>query len=116
MSRAGGMLAALLASTLPLAACANGAPPKKAAPIAINDDPFPSTYQRYPGVPTVIRGATIFDGEGGQIDKGVIVLADGVVQAVGGPETPVPAGAFEIDGRGKWVTPGIIDSHSHLGD
>ena len=27
-----------------------------------------------------------------------------------------PAGAVEVDGRGKWVTPGIIDVHSHLGD
>jgi imidazolonepropionase-like amidohydrolase len=66
--------------------------------------------------PTVIRGATIYDGEGGQIDNGTIVLADGLVQAIGGPETAVPAGAFEIDGHGKWVTPGVIDVHSHLGD
>ena len=99
-----------------LAACANTAPPKKAAAVLINEDPYPSTYQRYPGAVTVIRGATIFDGEGGQVDNGTIVLADGVVQAVGGPETPVPAGAFEVDGTGKWVTPGIIDVHSHLGD
>ena len=98
-----------------LAGCANTAPPKKAA-VLINEDPYPSTYQRYPGAVTVIRGATIFDGEGAQIDNGTVVLADGVVQAVGGPETPVPAGAFEVDGRGKWVTPGIIDVHSHLGD
>ena len=106
--------AAVLAALL--AGCANTAPPKKAAAIAINEDPYPSTYQRYPGAVTVIRGATIFDGEGAQIDDGTIVLADGVVQALGGPETPVPAGAFEIDGSGKWVTPGIIDVHSHLGD
>ena len=98
-----------------LAACANTAPPKKAA-VLINEDPYPSTYQRYPGAVTVIRGATLFDGEGGQVDNGTIVLADGVVQAIGGPETPVPAGAFEVDGTGKWVTPGIIDVHSHLGD
>ena len=111
MIRAG----ALLASALTLAACAT-APTKKAAAIPINQDPFPSTYHVYPGTPTVIRGATIFDGEGGQIDNGTVVLADGVVQAVGGPETPVPAGAFEVDGSGKWVTPGIIDVHSHLGD
>jgi len=113
MIRRGGML--LIGAVL-LAGCTQQARPKKAAPVAINEDPFPSTYQRYPGAPTVIRGATIFDGEGGQIDNGTIVLADGVVQAVGGPETPVPAGAVEVDGRGKWVTPGIIDVHSHLGD
>jgi imidazolonepropionase-like amidohydrolase len=107
----------LLASALTLAACATAnAKPKKAAPIPVNEDPFPSTYRAYPGTPTVIRGATIYDGEGGEIRNGTIVLADGVVQAVGGPETPVPAGAFEVDGTGKWVTPGIIDVHSHLGD
>ncbi len=39
-----------------------------------------------------------------------------MVQAVGGPDLPSPAGAQEIDGTGKWVTPGIIDVHSHLGD
>ena len=110
------LAAAFLLGATALSGCAQKAPPKKAAPIAINEDPFPSTYRVYPGAPTVIRGATIFDGEGGQIDNGTIVLADGVVQAVGGPETPVPAGAFELDGRGKWVTPGVIDVHSHLGD
>src|SRR3712207_8322271 len=43
-------------------------------------------------------------------------LADGVVQAVGGPDTAIPDGATRIDAAGKWVTPGIIDIHSHLGD
>ena len=113
MIRRGGALA--LSAAL-LAGCAASAAPKKAPPIAINADPYPSTYHAYPGTLTVIRGATVFDGEGGEIDNGTIVLTDGVVQAVGGPETPVPAGAFEIDGHGKWVTPGVIDVHSHLGD
>ena len=114
MARTAIIGAAVLAPLL--AACAGSPPPKKAAPIAVNEDPFPSTYRAYPGTPTVIRGATIFDGEGGQIDNGTLVLADGIVQAIGGPETPVPPGAFELDGSGKWVTPGIIDVHSHLGD
>ena len=99
-----------------LSACAQISPPKKAAPIRINQDPYPSTYYRYPGALTVIRGATIFDGEGGRIEGGTVVLADGVVQAVGGPDTPIPVGAFQIDGTGKFVTPGIIDVHSHLGN
>src|SRR4029453_4255342 len=100
-----------------LSACAQLAPPeKKAAPIRINLDPYPSTYQRYPGALTAIRNATVFEGEGGRIEGGTVVLADGVVQAVGGPDTPIPAGAYQIDGTGKFVTPGIIDVHSHLGD
>jgi imidazolonepropionase-like amidohydrolase len=108
-------LAALVMGAL-LAGCANNPPPKKAAAIPINEDPYPSTYHAYPGTPTVIRGATIFDGEGGQIDNGTIVLADGIIQAMGGPETPAPVGAFVVDAQGKYVTPGVIDVHSHLGD
>jgi hypothetical protein len=107
--------AAPLAAAFLLTGCAGGEKPK-AAPIAINEDPYPSTYVRYPGVPTVIRHATVFDGEGRQINDGTVVLADGAVQAVGGPELPSPAGAQEINGTGKYVTPGIIDVHSHLGD
>ena len=51
------------------------APPKKAAPIAINEDPYPSTYRAYPGTPTVIRHATVFDGEGGRIDNGTVIAS-----------------------------------------
>ena len=75
-------------------------------------DPYPSTYRPYPGVPTAITGATIFDGEGGRIENGTIVLVDGRIQAVGGADTPIPEGATRIDGRGRWVTPGVIDVHS----
>ena len=112
--RAGGIATAALA-VVALGGCAVlNPPPKKAAPIPINQDPYPSTYQAYPGAPTVIRGATIFDGEGGRI-QGDILIAEGVVKAVE-PNLIVPDGALVIDGTGKFVTPGIIDAHSHLGD
>ncbi|HEY1142786.1 MAG TPA: amidohydrolase [Sphingomicrobium sp.] len=99
-----------------LGACAAATPPPKAPPVRINLDPYPSTYHRYPGALTVIRNATVFDGEGGRIERGTVVIGDGVIQAIGGPETPAPAGAYEVDGTGKFVTPGVIDVHSHLGD
>ena len=84
--RKGGIAGATLA-LFALGGCAALSPPKKgAAAIQINEDPYPSTYAPYPGVPTVIRGATIFDGEGGRIDGGTIVLADGAIQAIGGPD------------------------------
>ncbi|MGN6155668.1 MAG: amidohydrolase [Sphingomicrobium sp.] len=110
--------AALAAFTaVSLSGCAALEPPKKnAAAIRINEDPFPSTYVPYAGVPTAIRGATVFDGNGGQIANGTVILADGKVQAIGGPDLPIPAGMEVIDGTGKFVTPGIIDVHSHLGD
>lgn len=83
--------------------------------VAIAGDPFPSTYQRYPGAPVVITGVTILDGEGGRIDNGQIYFADGKIQAVG-QTVGAPAGTQAIDGTGKYVTPGVIDIHSHLGD
>ncbi|MFL6846013.1 MAG: amidohydrolase [Allosphingosinicella sp.] len=114
---------AALAAALALAGCARSDPPQSAAapaprtpPKTYSHDPYPSTYHRYPGVLTAITGATVYDGEGGRIDNGVVILADGLVQAVGGADTAIPEGATRIDGHGKWVTPGIIDVHSHLGD
>ncbi|MDB5694178.1 MAG: amidohydrolase, partial [Alphaproteobacteria bacterium] len=104
-----------------LMGCAAKAPPAHPAtastpPKTYSHDPYPSTYHRYPGVLTAITGATVFDGEGGRIENGTVILADGIVQAIGGGDTPVPAGAARIDAHGKWVTPGVIDIHSHLGD
>ena len=110
---------------LALTACANGAAAPKSASAdnpapgkgkGFNHDPFPSTYRAYPSVPTAIVHATVYDGEGGRIEDGTVLLADGKVVGIGGPELAVPAGAALIDGKGKWVTPGIIDVHSHLGD
>jgi imidazolonepropionase-like amidohydrolase len=114
---------AAVAAALAVAGCTKSDPPQSASaaaprtrPPTYSRDPYPSTYHRYPGVVTAITGATVFDGEGGRIENGIVVLADGLVQAIGGPDTVIPAEATRIDGRGKWVTPGIIDVHSHLGD
>ena len=79
-------------------------------------DPYPSTYKPYGGAPTAIRGATILDGEGGRIERGVVFMSGGKITSVGGSDTAIPADATVIDGTGKFVTPGIIDIHSHLGD
>ncbi|MEL7030186.1 MAG: amidohydrolase, partial [Pseudomonadota bacterium] len=48
------------------------------------------------------------------IESGDLVVIEGRIAAVG-EAISVPEGALEIDGTGKWVTPGIIDVHSHLG-
>ena len=98
-----------------LGACAVQPKPKPGE-IRINLNPYPSTYQPYGSVPTLIRGATILDGEGGRIDNGSVLLVDGKVSAVGGADLGAPEGATVIDAGGKYVTPGIIDVHSHLGD
>ncbi|MGZ8361163.1 MAG: amidohydrolase, partial [Allosphingosinicella sp.] len=100
------------------ASASTPAPAQNAAPSRYTppEDPYPSTYRPYPGTVTAITRATIFDGEGGRIENGTLVMADGRIQAIGGADTPIPEGATRIDGAGRWVTPGVIDVHSHLGD
>ena len=63
------LLAALAAVALVSGCAAFEDKPKPAPPVRINEDPYPSTYVRYPGVLTVIRHATVFDGDGNAISK-----------------------------------------------
>jgi imidazolonepropionase-like amidohydrolase len=104
---------------LGLAACASTPPPKlvgKPADIVkIPADPFASTYRAYPGVTTVILNAIILDGTGRKLAQGAVRLEAGKVAEIG-TSVAVPAGATVIDAAGKYVTPGIIDIHSHLGN
>ncbi|MGH7671451.1 MAG: amidohydrolase [Gemmatimonadales bacterium] len=75
---------------------------------------YPSTYQRHANPPVVIRNATVMTAAGQEIAGGSILLRDGRIVAVGAT-VESPADAVVVDGTGKWVTPGIIDTHSHLG-
>ncbi|HEX4909264.1 MAG TPA: amidohydrolase, partial [Permianibacter sp.] len=76
--------------------------------------PFPSTYKALPSKPTLLKNATLLIGNGERIDNGSVLLQDGKIVAVG-TDLSAPDGAEIIDAAGKWVTPGIIDVHSHLG-
>lgn len=60
-----------------------------------------------------IRNATLVTVTNGTIPNGTIVLRDGKIAALGA-NVAVPAGAQVIDGTGKFVSPGIIDAHSHI--
>lgn len=61
-----------------------------------------------------IRGGTVLTVTRGTIQNGVVVLRDGKIAAVGGANTAIPAGADIVDAKGRYVTPGIIDAHSHI--
>jgi imidazolonepropionase-like amidohydrolase len=76
---------------------------------------YPSTYAPLPSRATAIVGATILTATGQQIDNGVVFMSGGKIVSVGPAGSPVPADVAVIDGKGKWVTPGVIDAHSHLG-
>lgn len=82
--------------------------------VTIDPNPYPSTYKPISGEPTVITNVTILDGTGNKIDNGMVYFADGKIVSVG-ESVDAPENAVVIDGKGKWVTPGIIDNHSHLG-
>ena len=62
----------------------------------------------------VIRGGTVLTVTRGTIQDGVVVLRDGKIAAVGGSNTAIPGGAEIIEAKGRFVTPGIIDAHSHI--
>ncbi len=90
--------------------------PASAASTALRfvQDPYPSTYRALGSDPVVIQHATVLTGTGERLDDADVLLRDGKVAAVG-KALEVPADVRRIDGIGKWVTPGIIDVHSHLG-
>jgi imidazolonepropionase-like amidohydrolase len=96
-------------SPSPAAEPAAPAPSSKTPEVA-----YPSTYQPLPSQPVLITNATILTAAGDRIGRGSILLRDGKVAAVGA-SVDAPAGVTVVDGTGKWVTPGIIDPHSHLG-
>jgi imidazolonepropionase-like amidohydrolase len=84
------------------------------APQATRTDPFPSTYRPFPSAATVLRGGTVMTAAGQVIPNGQVLMVDGKIAAVGAT-VDAPAGATVVDVTGKWVTPGVIDTHSHLG-
>ena len=78
------------------------------------NDVWASTYEPQPVQPTVIRNATIMTAAGETLKNADIFLQEGKIEALG-QDLDVPAGAQIVDGSGKYVTPGLIDSHSHVG-
>ena len=89
-------------------------------------DPFAATESRarmpvesvepWLGPPVLIHHATVMTAAGQRFNPGYVLIKDGEVAAVGDGEGPSPpSGAVVVEGRGKFVTPGIIDPHSHMG-
>jgi imidazolonepropionase-like amidohydrolase len=115
-----GALALLLAGCATTGGGSSGAASSGPPPAALQggspeaESAVSSTYRPWPGAPTVITNVTIFDGKGGRIDRGAVRFENGKVAAIG--QTVDQTGATVIDGAGKWVTPGVIDIHSHLGN
>jgi hypothetical protein len=111
----GGLLVAC-AATPPVTSSAKAPSPTVAvAQIAAPAPPaYASTYRPMPATNTLLRGATVLTGTGERLENADVLLVDGKVAALG-QGLAVPAGAVAVDAKGLWITPGIIDAHSHLG-
>jgi hypothetical protein len=65
-----------------------------------------------------ITGVTVIEVEAGrELEHQTVILVDNRIATIGDSSArPIPAGARQIDGRGKFIIPGLIDSHVHLGN
>jgi len=79
-------------------------------------DPYPSTYQAIPSGPVLIINATILTGTGKRLENASLLLVDGKIGELSeGKAVSTNKKVTTLDAKGKWVTPGLIDIHSHLG-
>lgn len=114
------LLALALAGHVDAARAASKLPPAKThdaarTPLPFTLDSYPSTYRALPRSDTLITHATVLDGAGRRLDDASLLLREGKIAALGA-DVPAPSAALVIDARGRWITPGIVDIHSHVGD
>ena len=77
-------------------------------------EPFESTYIALPAEKILIQNANVYDGDGNEFSNTDILVQDGKILAIG-TDLPATDDFKIIDASNKWVTPGIIDIHSHMG-
>jgi len=80
----------------------------------IEGKPFESKYEPLPSENILISNANIYDGEGNEFLETDLLIQDRKVIAIG-KDLPINNNFKVIDATNMWVTPGIIDIHSHMG-
>ncbi len=63
---------------------------------------------------TLFRGASVMTAAGPTLERADVLVAGSKISAVG-PDLDAPDGAVIVDATGRWITPGLIDAHSHMG-
>lgn len=115
---------AVFVSCMTLPACKNETPSEnplkgKAEPIVYRQVPTqqnrPSSFET-DSPKTLLKGATILTGTGQKIENGFVLMENGRITAVGdATDESLSQGAKVLDVSGKVLTPGLIDTHSHMG-
>jgi imidazolonepropionase-like amidohydrolase len=98
----------------PVTAPASQTSPSSTDTLSFDRPQYVSTYKRRPNPPVLIRNATVLTAAGRELPNASVLFRDGKIVAVG-TTLQAPGDATVVDGTGKYVTPGIIDTHSHLG-
>ena len=76
-------------------------------------DPFESNYKPLASERTLIKSVSLYDGLGNEFSNFDVLFDNGIIEEIG--KDIVDGDATIIDAKGKWLTPGIIDIHSHMG-
>ncbi len=79
-----------------------------------SSEPFASTYSAPTAPDYLIQDARMLDGVGGEYQDIDVLLSNGKIVQIG-TDLPSSEELIVVDGRDKWLTPGIIDVHSHMG-
>ena len=82
--------------------------------VSEESEAYQSTYEPNDSGDIFIKDARILTGTGEEILRGSILISSNKIKEIG-ENLSKPVGATVIDADGKWVTPGIIDIHSHMG-
>jgi imidazolonepropionase-like amidohydrolase len=77
---------------------------------------FPTHYGgQQPAAPTVLQHVTVVNpGSPPMSDMTVLIIGSRIAAMGRADGITIPAGAQIIDGRGKFVIPGLMDMHHHL--
>ena len=80
---------------------------------SLDRDPFESNYKPLASERTLIKSVNLYDGLGNEFSNFDVLFDNGIIEEIG--KDIVDGDATIIDAKGKWLTPGIIDIHSHMG-
>ncbi|MGH8959619.1 MAG: amidohydrolase [Jatrophihabitantaceae bacterium] len=61
-----------------------------------------------------IAGGRVIAVDGEPIESGTVLVVDGVITAIG-TDVAIPDGVTRVDASGRWVLPGFVDAHAHVG-